>query len=99
MIRVLLIIEMPNPSDEGRVATLYCPVYCLMLRSERGKDFVRVIFHDIIVDRIAFWAALGSGLNVNIRHDFLTVREARTLPKREQGALFPNHLGLCSVGT
>jgi len=68
VIRVLLIIQVPYPSDKGHMSVLFYPIDRFVLCSERGEDLVSVIFYDIIVDRIAFWAALRSSLNIDVCH-------------------------------
>jgi hypothetical protein len=40
---------------------------------ERRREYVvGVIFNNIVVDAGAFGAALGSGLNINFRHDHIS---------------------------
>ena len=68
VIRVLLIIQVPDPSDKGRVAILFCPLDRFVLCSERAEDLVGVIFDDIIVDRVAFWPSFRSGLYIDVWH-------------------------------
>jgi hypothetical protein len=58
VIGVFLIIQVPDPSDKRRAAILFCPINRFVLCSERAEELVRVIFDDIIVDRLSFLVVL-----------------------------------------
>ena len=71
VIGVLLIIQVPDPNDKGHMSALSYPINRFLQSSKRGEDLVSVIFYDIIVDRITFWAPLRSSLNIDVCHVFV----------------------------
>jgi hypothetical protein len=58
----------PDASDVGTVAVVFRPINRFSLRLKVGKNVVRVIFDDVIVDMAPLGATFGTRLNVNIRH-------------------------------
>jgi hypothetical protein len=59
---------MSDPSDERTVTFAPGPGDRALLRSERHKDMVRVIFDRVVIDRLAFGPALRARLDVDVRH-------------------------------
>ena len=53
VIGLLLVVQVPDASDVGCMAVLLRPFDCLALRLEGGKDVVRVVLDNIIIDRAA----------------------------------------------
>jgi hypothetical protein len=76
VIRLLLVIQVPNASDMRVVAVLPCPIDRFLLRLEGGEDVVGMILDHLIVDMAPVKATLGTRLNVNLGHVLrsLTVR-------------------------
>jgi hypothetical protein len=70
VIRLLLIVKVPDASDKRGVALTFRPIDRFLLRFEGAEHVVGVVFDDIIVDGVAVRAALGARLNVNVRHAF-----------------------------
>ena len=68
MIRLLLIVQMPDASDMRGVAVLLRPIDRFPLRFEGAECVVHVVFHDIVVDMATLRAALGARFYVNVRH-------------------------------
>jgi hypothetical protein len=68
VIGFFLIVEMAHASDMRRMAVLFRPVDGFVLRFESSECVVGVIFDHIIVNGATFGAALGSRLNINVRH-------------------------------
>jgi hypothetical protein len=68
MVRVPLIIQVPDASDKRSVALLFRPIDCFFLSSEGAKHVVRMIFDYIILNARPFRAALRAGFYVNVRH-------------------------------
>jgi hypothetical protein len=73
MVRIFLVIEVPDAGDKGTVTILLRPIDCFFLSFEGAEDMVLIGFDHIIVDVRSFRAALGTGFYINIRHSsFLT---------------------------
>jgi hypothetical protein len=68
VIRVLLLAQVANASNEGVMAIALSPLDCLSLRLEGREDMIGMILDDVILDRFSLTAAFRAGLNVNIRH-------------------------------
>jgi hypothetical protein len=68
MIRFRLVVQVPDPRDEWSVAILFGPVDGFVLSFKSLQNMVGMVFDDVIVDGVAFRAAFGARLNVNIRH-------------------------------
>jgi hypothetical protein len=68
VIGLLLVVQVPDASDVGCMAVLLRPFDCLALRLEGGKDVVRVVLDNIIIDSAALCPTLRPCLNVNGRH-------------------------------
>jgi hypothetical protein len=68
VIRLLFVVQMPDPGDERAVPVLFSPIDGLMLGPACVQDVVGVVLDDIIVDGIALRPPLWPGLNVNIGH-------------------------------
>jgi hypothetical protein len=60
MIGPLLIIQLPDASNEGRVPLTFGPIDRFLLRFEGAEYMVRMIFDYIIVDATSLGAALGA---------------------------------------
>ena len=73
VIRLLSIIQVPDAGDKRGVAVLSRPINRFSLGFEGAEHVVRMLFDDIIVDRVPLRAALGAGFNVNVRHAFLSL--------------------------
>ena len=68
MIRVSL-VRMADARAQGMVAELLCVSGSRLLRAERPRYMLASSkFKHVVFDRCAFRAALGTGLNVYIRH-------------------------------
>jgi hypothetical protein len=61
VVSLFLITQVPNASDQWRMAVLLRPFDCLSLRLEGGEDVVGVILDNIVVDGISLGATLGRG--------------------------------------
>lgn len=61
MVGDFLVVQVPDPRDQGSVAILFCPVDGLVLRFESLEHMVGMVFNDVIVDGAAFRPALGCG--------------------------------------
>jgi len=72
MIRLLLVVQMSDTSDERRVAASPCPLNRFTLRIEGRKHVVRVVLDDVLCDGAPFRAALRVWINVNVRHGLLS---------------------------
>jgi hypothetical protein len=70
VIRLLLIVHVPDASDKRSMALAPRPIDRFSLRSESGEHMVGMVFDDIIVDSASLGPALGARLNVNVRHPF-----------------------------
>jgi len=70
MIRLLLVIQVPDPRDKRVVPHTLRPIDCLFLVGTGVKHAVRMIFNDIVGDRAAFLSPFGACLNVDVRHNF-----------------------------
>jgi hypothetical protein len=68
MVRILLVVEMPDASDQGMVTIRPRPINCFFLSFESAEHVVRMIFDYIIVNGRSFRTALGTGFYVNVRH-------------------------------
>ena len=68
MISLFLVVEIADAGDEGVMVVLSRPIDCFSLCFERGKYVICVVFDHIIVDMATFGAALGSRLNIDVRH-------------------------------
>jgi hypothetical protein len=76
VIGFFLIIEMAHASDMWRMAVLFRPVDGFSLRFERAEYMVGVVFDHIIINVATLGAALGSRLNINVRHARLYAMDA-----------------------
>jgi hypothetical protein len=68
LIRLLLIIQVPDASDKRGVALALRPSNRFSLRFEGAEYVVRMVFNDIVVNVAPLRAALGARFNVNVRH-------------------------------
>jgi hypothetical protein len=68
MIGFLLIVEMTDAADKRSMIVLSRPIDCFSLSFERGKYVIAVVFDHVIIDMAALGAALGSRLNIDVRH-------------------------------
>ena len=59
MVRVLLVIQMPDASDKRSVPLRFRPIDCFFLSFESAELVVRMIFDYIILNGRPFRAALG----------------------------------------
>jgi hypothetical protein len=71
VVRLVLVIEMTDPSNERAVAFLLGPGDGLALGFERGQDAVGIVFDDKNVDRAVVGAALGASFYIDVGHRFL----------------------------
>jgi hypothetical protein len=87
MVRVLLVIQVPDASDKGSVTLRFRPINCFFLSSESAKLDVRMVFDYIILNGRPFRAALGTSFYVNVRHSLLPGCSYRKicLPNRDRG--------------
>jgi hypothetical protein len=65
VIGFFLVIQMPDPSDVGRMAVLLRPLDCLALRFEGSEDVVRVVLDNVIIDGVPLGAAFWTRFDVN----------------------------------
>jgi hypothetical protein len=70
MVRIFLVIEMPDASNKGMVTIRLRPIDSCSLSCESAEDVVRVVFDHVIVNVRSFRAALGTGFYVNVRHSY-----------------------------
>jgi hypothetical protein len=70
MVRVFLIVQMPDASDKGNVTFRFRPIDRFFLSFKSTGHMVRMVFHYIILN--GFKAALRTGFNVNVRHSLLS---------------------------
>jgi hypothetical protein len=68
VIRLLLIIQVPDASNQGAVTLTFRPIDRFSLRFEGAEHVVRMVFDDIIVDMAPLRSFLGPHFNVNVRH-------------------------------
>jgi hypothetical protein len=68
VIRLLLIIQIPDASNKRGVALTFRPIDRFSLRFEGAEHVVRMVFDDIIVNMAPLRATLGARFNVNVRH-------------------------------
>jgi hypothetical protein len=73
VIRLPLVIQVPDASDKWGVAHTLCPLDRLALRSECGEHMVSVILDDKIGDSASLGSALRARFNVNVCHDLLSL--------------------------
>jgi len=73
VIRLLLIIQVPHASDKRSVAVSFCPIDRFSLCFEGAEHMVHMVFDNIIVDGASLRPTLGTGLNVYVGHDFLSL--------------------------
>ena len=69
MVRLLLIVQMPDAGDERMVSLFPRPIDRLMLRFERRQCVVRVVLDYIVINMAAFGPALWSWFNIDIGHN------------------------------
>jgi hypothetical protein len=67
VIRLLLIIHVPEASNKRGVAVTLRPFDSFSLRFESAEHVVRTVFDDIIVDRGSLRSAFRARFNVNVR--------------------------------
>jgi hypothetical protein len=91
VIRLLLIVQVADPSDERAVAVFLGPFDGFVLDFEGwrghgrhdprrrslqvGEDMVGMILDDVVSVGTTLWTAFRAGLDVNIRHGFFTSGE------------------------
>ena len=68
MVRVFLIVQMPDASDKGNVTFRFRPIDRFFLSFKSTEHMVRMVFDDIMVDTVSLGVALGTRFNVNVRH-------------------------------
>jgi hypothetical protein len=74
MVRILLVIQVPDTSHKGSVTLRFRPIDCFFLSFEGAEHVVRVIFDYIVVDRRPFWASLWPGFYVNVCQGLSSLR-------------------------
>jgi len=62
MVRILLVIEVPDASDKGMVTVCLRPIDSRFLSCESAEDMVRMVFDHVIVNVRSFRAALWDEL-------------------------------------
>ena len=72
MVRVLLVIQVPDASDEGSVTLRFRPIDCFFLSFESAEHVVRMVFDYVILNGRPFRASLGAGFYVNVRHSLFS---------------------------
>ena len=70
MVRIFLVIEVPDASDKGMVTIRLRPIDCFFLSFKSAEHVVRMVFDYIIINVRFFRAALGTGFYINIRHSY-----------------------------
>jgi hypothetical protein len=73
MIRVLLVIQVPDASDKGSVTLRFRPIDCFFLDFESPELVARMVFDYIILNGRPFRAAFWPGFYVNIRHSLFSL--------------------------
>jgi hypothetical protein len=68
VIRVLLVAQVANTSNERVMTVALRPLDCLSLRLEGREGMISMILDDVILDRFSLTATFRAWLNVNIRH-------------------------------
>jgi hypothetical protein len=68
MIGLLLVVQVPDPSDTGGMAVALGPIDCFPLRFEGGENVIGMVFNDIVVDVRSLRAPFRPRLNVNGGH-------------------------------
>ena len=72
MVRVLLVIQVPDASDKGIVTLRFRPIDCFFLGFESAQLMVRMVFDYIILNGRPFRATLRTRFDVNVRHSLLS---------------------------
>jgi hypothetical protein len=72
MVRILLVIQVPDASDKGSVTLRFRPIDCFFLGLESTELVVRMVFDYIILNSRPFGAALGTSFYVNVRHSLFS---------------------------
>jgi hypothetical protein len=73
MIRIFLVIEVPDASDKGMVTVRLRPIDSVFLSFESAENVVLIGFDHIIINVRSFRAALGTSLYVNVRHSLFSL--------------------------
>jgi hypothetical protein len=73
MVRILLVIEVPDASDKGMVTIGLRPIDSCSLSCESAEDMVRMVFDHVIVNVRSFRAALRTRFYVNVRHTIFSL--------------------------
>ena len=73
MIRVLLVIQVADASNQGRVPVRFRPIDRFLLSSESSELVIHMVFDDIIVNGRPFRASLGAGFHINVRHGYFSL--------------------------
>jgi hypothetical protein len=68
VVGLLPVVEVADAGDQRHMALLARPIDGLALRFESGQDVVGLVFNDLVVDRVAIGATLGTGFDIDIRH-------------------------------
>ena len=71
MVRLLLVVEVPDPGDERATAFLASPGDGLVLGFGRVQYVVGMVFDDEVVDGTVVRATLGACFDIDVRHRFL----------------------------
>jgi hypothetical protein len=70
MIRYLFVIQMPHTSDKRVMSLPLRPADGFRLRFACVQNMVRMVFHDIILNRASLWTTFRAGFYVNVSHIF-----------------------------
>src|SRR5487761_34531 len=58
VVRDLLVVQMPNASDERGMAPAFCPLDRFPLGPERAEHMIGMIFHNVVIDACPLGPAL-----------------------------------------
>jgi hypothetical protein len=73
MVRVLLVIQVPDASDKGSVTLRFRPIDCFFLSFECAEFVIRMVFDYIIQNGRPFSPTLRAGFYVNVRHGLFSL--------------------------
>jgi hypothetical protein len=68
MVRVLLVVQVPDASNKRSVALRFRPIDCFFLSLEGAEFVVRMIFDYIILNGRPFGPSLRASFYLNVRH-------------------------------
>ena len=71
MVRLVFVVQVPDPRDMGRVPVLLGPLDGSFLRRKGAQRVIGVVLHNVVGDRFALFPALGPRFDKNVSHDIL----------------------------